>query len=335
MKTRSCLAFLTRAGIVLGVILAFGRIHAQDTPTEVPPTSVYVTTQDFLSLRQGPGTAFQRLAVVPATTTLPAYGRSSDTQWVQVLYEGQRGWLSSRYLVWSGDIIDLPVDGVDPYPFIRRAAAVGVTTRETPFFANPDLTGTPLGTIPVDHEVELTGRLGERGFFQFQVRWQGQLYWVGNWNIRIVDGDYLRLLDLAYLYPYGRLILRLQQDVALALGSFRQIDGVWSRLSGGQQVACAPIPPRIDNELTEEDVLREPLFGPAVVALNDATANINTAISAFEDACAPGFVLTRDYVQAQLLRLAEAERALLVAGSFLEPLALRNPLLDTSTGGGY
>jgi hypothetical protein len=316
-------------GALLCLVLAWSAA-AQD---DVPPTTVYVTTQDFVSLRQGPGTAFNRLTVVPASVTLPAYGRTSDTQWVQVLHEGQRGWISSRYLVWSGDIIDLPVDGVDPYPFVRRAAAVGVTTRETGVYLRPDLTGTPVDMIPQGTDVELTGRLGGQGFFQFQVRWQGQLYWVGNWNIRITDGNYLRLLDLAYLYPYGRLVLSLQENVALAVGSFRQIDGVWARIARGEQVVCAPIPPRVAQDITDEDVLREPLFAPAVASLGRAIANINAAIDAFSDACAPGFALTADYVQTQRVLLADAARELLIAGSFLEPLDARNPLLDTSAGG--
>lgn len=297
-------------------------------PARAQDTSVYVTTQDFVSLRLGPGTAFGRITVVPAAVTLPAYGRSQDTQWIQVLYNDQRGWISSRFLVWSGDIIDLPVDGIDPYPFIRRAAALGVTTRDTPIFATPNLTEAPVGTIPLDTEVELTGRLGERGFFQFQVRYNDALYWVGNWNIRITDGDYLRLLDLAYLYPYGRLILSLQNDIALTVSGFRQIDGVWSRVQNGEFVACSPIPPHIERTLTDVDAQREPLFQPAVTALNTAIANVNAAISAFEDACAPGFTLTLDYVHAQRALLDDAERNLLIAGSFLEPLRDRNPLLD-------
>jgi hypothetical protein len=292
-----------------------------------------------VSLRQGPGTSFQRLQVVPAALTLPAYGRTSDTRWLQVLYNGTYGWIAARYLVWSGDVIDLPVDGVNPYPFVRRAAALGITTRETPIYAKSILPGTEVGYIPADTTVELTGRLGEHGFFRFQVRWQGQLYWVGNWNIRIVDGDYLRLLDLTYLYPYGRLLSELQSDLAFSVSSFRQINDVWVRLSRGESVACAPIPLRVTRDLTNEDAQREVLFGPAVVALDGAATGINAAISAFEDACTnPDFTLTADFVNTQLATLTEAERSLIVAGSLLEPLRARNPQIDTTDSpytGGY
>lgn len=301
---------------------------AQDT---LPDASVYATTQDFSSLRQGPGTAFRRLAVVPPEITIPAYGRSSDTRWVQVLYDGQMGWIAAKLLVWSGDIIQLPVDGINPYPYIRRAGALGMTTRETPIYSTQVTPQDQVGTIPEGTEVELTGRLGGSGFFRFQISYQGQFYWVGSWNIRVVEGDYRRLLDLAYLYPYGRLVVQLEDDVAVSLGIYNQALSIWNRLDSGSSVACDPIPPYIERTLTDADVRKEPLFQPAVTALDSGISSINSAISAFADACADAnFVLTQPYIDTQLTELDNAERSLVLAGSLLEPLRRRNPLLDQS-----
>jgi uncharacterized protein YraI len=332
-----------RTGVILLIwllaLLPGSPLNADEDADAPPPTGVYVTTQDFISLREGPGTGFNRLAVIDPAVTLPAYGRTSDVAWVQVLYRGEMGWLSALHLVWSGDVIDLPVDGINPYPFVRRAAALGVTTRETPIYPDWIVPGTAVGAIPAGEEVELTGRLGDSGFFAFQVRWGGQLYWVSNYNIRITDGDFRRLLDLAYLYPYGRLVRRLEADLARSIGSFRQIDRVWASIARGRSVACAPIPPRVARTLTNEDVGREQLFVPAVTALDRGIAAINGAISAFEDACNnPDFILTADYVNAQQTALTEAERNLIVVGSLLEPLRVRNPQLQTTDSpwtGGY
>lgn len=310
---------------VLLVAWAWGFASAQETAP--PPTNVYVTTQDIVSLRAGPGRGFERIAIVPQVTTLPAYGRTSDTRWVQVMYEGQYGWILGQYLIWSGDMIALPVDGVSPTPFIRRAAALGVTTRETPYY----LTGvTPedlLGYIPIGTEVELTGRIGEVGFFRFQVRYNGQLVWVGSWDIRIIDGDYRRLLDLANSGPYGRLIQRIQRNLALALGSYQQTAGIWERLSRGERITCQTPPPRVIRLVMDTDVNSAPQFLPAVRALDSAIESINTTISAYEDACANLIPLTRDLVNAQLSEIDNAERSLLLAGSLLEPLRRRNPSL--------
>ncbi|MBI5670503.1 MAG: SH3 domain-containing protein [Chloroflexi bacterium] len=300
----------------------------------LPEANVYVTTQDYVSFRTGPGKAFQRLAVIPAEVTLPAYGRTSDTRWVQVEYNGQLGWIAAYYLVWSGDVINLTIDGLDPTPFIRRAAALGRTIRETPIYAGYDVLDGMVGSIPAGETVELTGRLGGTGFFRFQVRYDGQLYWVGSWDIRVIEGDYRRLLDLAYLYPYGRLVTLLEKNLALAVGSYSQITDVWRRLAQGSQVACEPIPPRVQHVITDADARKELSFVPAVAALDSAIESVNRAISAFEDACGtPDFVLTPEFINTQLAELDNAERSLIIAGSLLEPLRRRNPLISGGNSG--
>lgn len=313
----------------LMLLLVWGGVGAQEaeTPLEAPPTGVYVTTQDIVSLRAGPGRGFERLAIVPQVVTLPAYGRTSDTRWIQVIYEGQYGWIMAQYLIWSGNMIGLPVDGVTPAPFIRRAAALGRTTRETPYYLTAVTPEEFLGYIPEGTEVELTGRIGEEGFFRFQVRYNGQLVWVGSWDIRVIDGDYRRLLDLVYTGPYGRLILGIEDNIAQALGSYYQVASIWERLARGEQIACQQPPPRVGREVTDTDVHSAPEFLPAVRALDAAIQSINGAISAYEDACANITPLTTDFVNAQLAEIDNAERNLLLAGSLLEPLRRRNPLL--------
>jgi hypothetical protein len=312
---------------LLLLLIAISAGAQEAPPQEAPPTGVHVTTQDIMSLRAGPGRGFARLAVVPEVVTLPAYGRTSDTRWIQVMYEGQYGWILAQYLVWTGDMIALPVDGVTPAPFIRRAAALGFTTRETPYYRTTVTPEEFLGFIPAGTEVELTGRVGEEGFFRFQVRYNDQLVWVGSWDIRVTDGDYRRLLDLAYTGPYGRLILGIERNIAQALGSYNQAASIWERLSRGERLACQQPPPRVGREVTDTDVNSAPQFLPAVRALDSAIRSINGAISAYEDACANITPLTGDLVDAQLAEIDNAERNLLLAGSLLEPLRRRNPLL--------
>jgi len=322
---------------VLAMLFSLNVVSAQEgelaDPEPAIVTDVYVTTQDFSSLRAGPGTGFHRLTVVDPVVTLPAVGRTSDTRWIQVYHEGQYGWIAAILLVWSGDVITLPVDGVNPTPFIRRAGALGRTTRETPIYRTQVTPEDQVGTIPAGTEVELTGRLGGSGYFDFQIVYQGQLYWVGSWNIRVIDGTYRRLLDIAYLYPYGRLVAQLERNIAQSIGSYAQISSVWQRLSIGNQVSCTPIPLFVRRIITDTDAQKEANFVPAVLALDNAITSINTAISAFEDACGSDALLSQETVDAALAEIDNAERNLILAGSLLEPLRRRNPLLDTSTQG--
>lgn len=322
---------------VLAMLLSLSTVAAQESEIQDPEpaivTDVYVTTQDFSSLRAGPGTGFPRLAIIDPVVTLPAVGRTSDTRWIQVYHEGQYGWIAAILLVWSGDVITLPVDGVNPVPFIRRAGALGRTTRETPIYRDSVTPENQVGTLPAGTEIELTGRLGGSGHFDFQIVYQGQLYWVGSWNIRVIDGTYRRLLDIAYLYPYGRLVSLLERNIAQSIGSYTQIASVWQRLSQGDRVSCTPIPLFVKHIITDSDAQKEPNFVPAVLALDNAITSINTAISSFEDACGSDDTLTKEVIDAALAEVDNAERNLILAGSLLEPLRRRNPLLDTSTQG--
>ncbi len=321
--------------LILALLLSFSAASAQEAEIDDPEpaivTDVYVTTQDFSSLRTGPGTGFPRLTVLAPVVTLPAVGRTSDTRWIQVYHEGQYGWVAAILLVWSGDVITLPVDGINPTPFIRRAGALGRTTRETPIYRTQVTPEDQVGTLPAGTEVELTGRLGGTGYFDFQIVYQGQLYWVGSWNIRVIDGTYRRLLDIAYLYPYGRLVSQLERNIAQSIGSFAQISSVWQRLSVGDRVSCTPIPLFVRRIITDTDAQKEPNFVPAVLALDNAITSINTAISSFEDACGSDDILARGTIDAALAEIDNAERNLILAGSLIEPLRRRNPLLDTST----
>lgn len=294
-------------------------------------SEIWVTTQDYLALRAGPGRSFDQLVTVPAAITIPAYGRTSDVRWLQVEYDGVRGWLAARYLVWTGDVINLRVDGVDPAPFIRRAAALGTTTRDA--LALPNWYDPPSRAIfiPAGTEVEMTGRLGgDTGrFFRIQVRYQDGLYWIGSYDVNFGEGDYRRLLDLAYLFPYGQLFLELEENLALTLGSFYAIRDIWARLAQGLQIACDPIPPLVEQEITVEDAAREPTFIPPVLALEQAIGGINGAITQFRDACAdPSYVLTRETIALQVAALDEAYRNLILSASLIDPLRVRNPLLQ-------
>lgn len=94
-------------------------------------TGVYVTTNDFSSLRIGPGIHWDRITVIPPNVTLAAIGRSPSARWLQVEYEGQTGWIIYWLLTESGPVFDLPVDGINPLPFIRLGT--GDKPRDTGF----------------------------------------------------------------------------------------------------------------------------------------------------------------------------------------------------------
>ncbi len=64
-----------------------------------------------ITLRSGPSRSFGEITTIPVDTVLTAVGRSGDSNWVQVTYNGQTGWVASWLGRWSGAINDLPVIG--------------------------------------------------------------------------------------------------------------------------------------------------------------------------------------------------------------------------------
>ncbi len=301
-------------------------------PALAQDSTVWITTQDYVSLRAGPGTGFNVLAVLDPGTTLPAVGRSVGSNWVQVEYQGQRGWLYAGWLIWSGDLISLPVDGVDPAPFVRRMLVQGVTTRETNLYHREIAPSELEGTLPAGTVVEITGRLGSASyqFYWYQISYQGDLYWVGAWDIRLIGGREENVLDTAYLYSYGRLIGRLKRDIANTTGALNRIEDIWLRLQAGETVSCGYIPPYATRQATDTDVTSEPIFAPSITALDGAITAINSATSRFSDACThtdSAFYLTNSDVNLALAELDSARRNLNVAASLLVSLQAHNPLL--------
>lgn len=89
--------------------------EATPEPTPVPqydglsvqPTTYYnegeqpsytVTPDNNLNLRAGPGTDYDKIAQVPASTVVTALGANEDGSWVVVNYNGAYGWLKTEYL---------------------------------------------------------------------------------------------------------------------------------------------------------------------------------------------------------------------------------------------
>lgn len=315
--------------LILVAMLPLSAVNAQGDDRD--DTGVYVTTQDYSSLRVGPGLNFERITVIEPAVTLMAVGRSSNAEWVQVEYEeGQYGWIISWLLVWSGDLVQLPVDGINPAPFVRRIGVPGITTRETPIYRRFVHFSDQVGTLPPGTEVEVTGRLGAGRFYQMQILYQGEQYWVGSWNIRGIGRNFHLLFDTSYLYPYGRLVIEFQRDIDTATRRLSQIEDIWQRLRAGRSVTCGFIPEYVTRSTTDTDVRQEPGFAPAVRAFDSGAAQINSAIAAFEDACGreeTGFYLTLEEVDEALAEIDNARRNLVVSDSLLNSLQVRNPLV--------
>jgi hypothetical protein len=250
---------------------------------------------------------------------VPVIGRTANGRWVQVEYDGQRGWIVYWLLVWSGDLASAPVDGVDLQPFIRLGVTATIL-ENTHLFNRRFL---PIEqTLPVGTVVEITGRQGTGLYIWMQIRYQDEYYWVRSWEIEDAAGVYTGVFDVSYLNPYFRFRTGLDRDISEATNRLTRIEGIWARLGAGETVSCS-VPDYATRRLSDAEVRRLSRFTPLVVALDNAIADINAAISTFGDACSSEgerlFLTERD-VRAALDVLNRARRNLVLARSLLNSL---------------
>lgn len=321
MLRRHFLAFVL---MLVGVMIAAAPVAAQEVSAEEPfAITVDAFTQAPSSLRLGPGTTFERVDVVPASTTLTAIGRTVGSDWIQVIYNDQLGWIAARLLTWRGDWLSLPADGIDPVPFARRTGALATTNRGTFYYTtfSPE-PGTYLGTLPPGTQVELTGRYGSGQLIWLQFHMDEAYYWAGAWNFNI-EGIILDLPDGASISPVGRVLAGIRRNILRTQDSYVEIRSIWRRLDAGDGVSCNDIPRQVSVvDFLDSDLASQPVLTPAARAIEEGVVNINNAIDLFEQACAsPDRVITRDLVDAALAEIDSADRNFTIAETLFEPLA--------------
>jgi hypothetical protein len=338
--------------IVLIVITGlYGLMIVGGVNAQIDLSEVYVTTQDNAALRAGPGQDWDRLAVLPHSTTYRATGRTIDAKWIQVAYEGSLeagvrtdftvdgvtyGWVAYWLLTWTGNVLELPIDGVTTVPIARAAGPIIIVG---PDFENI-YTGTagPNSRVPnpilSPVRVEVTGRLGsaEAGYFWLQFKYGGEYYWVPTWEV-VEPRGYRQLPDAAYLYPYGRLLIQLRTELFRAEAILNDIGGRWRALAAGQTTTCNTIPDDFalyESSFNAYDLSLEPLYQPAVEALTNAQNSINAALEKFRQVCnrtGEDRLVNPDEINAALVDVEDAARNLTLTRTLLVPFEERDPFL--------
>lgn len=320
--------------LCLIMLISSNFVFAQDD-AEVDPstieTSVYATTQFDLNLREGPGLNWDVLSIVSGGTTIPVIGRTASTIWIQVVHEGQIGWISTQYTVWSGDIITVPIDGQYFEDYVRRIWIDATTLHDTPYYQTWVDPSMLVGTIPAGTPVEVVGRLGYSAdlMFNVQISYEGELYWIGAWNLNLYANQYLTVLDNSYRNAYSRLVSEFSGDISSGRSRNTSIETIWTRLQSGASVSCSNIPSLLSQRtVSDADINAYPEFASVGLAFDTAIGHVNTAISMFEDACnrSETFITQQD-VRLALDEVDSARQNFNVASSLLSSLRRRDPLL--------
>lgn len=311
---------------------------------------VYVTTQDNAALRAGPGRNWDRLAVLPFGTTYRATGRTIDAQWIQVAYEGKLdegargaftindvtyGWVVYYLLTWTGNILDLPIDGNQLVPTARESGGLlTLGPGDLPIYVG-DVIPKQKVVNPITSyvRVEITGRLGGNGskYFWLQFKYNNHFYWIPNWAVSVwgVGG----VPDAGYLYPYGRLLLQLRTELSRLNEVYRDIRGRWVSLDSGYTATCNDIPPDFElrrNSFNSGDLAREPLYQPIATALENVQNSTNAALAKFRAICSStnnNRLISPEEIKAGLADIHEADLNMTLINTLLQPFAQRDPLV--------
>lgn len=78
-------------------------------PAAPPANALQMTLLYNVRLRGAPTTKSPTLVSIPFKTVVSAVGRTADAAWVQVSFNGQTGWVASRFGQFSDDIQKLPI----------------------------------------------------------------------------------------------------------------------------------------------------------------------------------------------------------------------------------
>lgn len=325
---------MKRLILLLLILITSSIVFAQDE-TVVDPTTietdVYATTQFDLNLREGPGLNWDILGIISGGTTIPVIGRTASTGWMQVVHEGQLGWISTQFTVWSGDIITVPVDGQYFDDYVRRIWIDAATVRDTPYYQTWVDPSMLVGTIPAGTPVEVVGRLGYRDDLDFNVMitYNDEFYWVGAWNLNVRAYQYRTVLDNSYRNAYSRLVSEFSGDISAGNNRNNGIGNIWTRLQSGIAVSCASIPTLLSQRtVSDNDINAYPEFASVGTAFDTAIGHVNTAISMFEDACnRTDTFITQQDVRLALDEVDAARQNFNVASSLLASLGRRDSLL--------
>jgi hypothetical protein len=309
---------------------------------------VYVTTQDYVVLRLGPGVNWERLTVLDYGVTLQATGRTVNSDWIQVAYDVPLppetnpdatingityGWVSRNYLIHSGNVLNLPVDGVQTFTTARRSGSRIGLPRGATYYSGDNYFFEVVGVFEHSQSAEVTGRIGSsaNGYYWLQFRLNGEYYWIPNW---VAGGGSDTVLDASYLFPYGRVFnatLVTRHEIGNKL---YDMSSRWSDLSAGFAATCNNIPEPVVFRFSlanNVDIAREPVFTAPYNALTLARDNVNIAVSQFQAVCdrdPESRFATPEDIDIALAAIREAQLQLNVLDILLNPIGTRHPIAN-------
>ncbi len=117
---------------------------APGTPTATPPPPI-ATTKLAVNVRTGPDVSYPQLGKLKKGDKRAILGKSADSKWWQIDFDGRLGWIPADYTDWAGGIESVAIVSVVPVTStpnpMQPTAGRPVTPAATPTLAIPNPSG--------------------------------------------------------------------------------------------------------------------------------------------------------------------------------------------------
>jgi uncharacterized protein YraI len=148
-------------------------------PPQAPQEGFTVLAPFRINVRSAPNLDGSVLDVLPLGASALAVGRNAGNNWVQVEYNGTRGWVAVWVVVASDDTLLLPVTSNSTQVTEAEVDLTGAGIHELIIRAGPGLNFAPLGTLPANTSAPLMART--EGSNWVRLSYGGVEGWVAAW----------------------------------------------------------------------------------------------------------------------------------------------------------
>ena len=270
-----------------------------------------VVDRDGVNVRLIPAIGAEVIATVNAGFSTNILARSPDDQWVQILLDGELGWIGTPVLaIVAGNLDDAPVADPRTIPYggfgNPRAGLTSVTSATTGKLQNSGIRvrGGPSRSYPVLANAprytifSVLGRTADN--LWLQVNFEGTLGWVATEFVELQQGlGVLQTLPVDGIVAdspplsdsgadtYTDTLKLLLSRVDLAQPSLDAIRAIWTNIALGNRAQCSNFPARPSDYNIPNPVLA-PFYAtlfPISTDFNAAMASLRQAIDLFIDIC--------------------------------------------------
>jgi len=168
------------------------------THTSLPPTAVATVapisgrTTTEVNLRQGTSTASPSLGTIPAFSNIQITGKDTSGLWVQVIFNGNTGWVRADFVQADDAAAEIPVLGGEAG---SGSGFRGVVLRGVNIRSGPGTNFDSLGLLNQNDVVPVTGRDSSGGWFQ--VEYQNGSGWIATEFLQVENSEAIPVINAA------------------------------------------------------------------------------------------------------------------------------------------